>query len=123
MTVPTTDLAPDADADRDGLVNLLEFALGSKPGDGGSRGKVRLRRAVSGTFFIQYLRRSAESSISYTPERLANGGAGPWVALAGTTSAPTVAPEPAPPGFEWVEQPLPSGASGFARLKVELVRP
>ncbi len=122
-TVPSTDLAPDADADRDGLVNLLEFAIGSKPGDGGSRGKMRLRRAASGTFFIQYLRRSAGSSVSYTPERLANEGAGPWVALVGSPSVPAVAPEPAPPAFEWVEQPLPSGASGFARLKVELVPP
>jgi hypothetical protein len=120
---PEVDLLPEADADRDGVVNLMEYAAGSDPGDGGSRGQVRLRRSAGGTYFFQYLRRTGDPSLAYTAERLGDEGAGPWIALEGTPTAPAEAPVPAPAAFEWVEQPLPSGTSGFARLRVELVAP
>jgi hypothetical protein len=120
---PESERLPGADADRDGVVNLIEYATGSDPGDGGSRFAIRLRRSPEGTHFVQYLRRTGDPSLAYTAERLLNNGAGPWIALEGSPAAPAEAPTPAPVAFEWVEQPLPAGASGFARLRVELVEP
>lgn len=117
------DRLPGADADRDGVVNLVEYATGSDPGDGGSRFAIHLRRSPGGVHFVQYLRRTGDGALLYTAERLSNDGAGPWIALEGTPVAPVEAPSPAPASFEWVEQALPAGASGFARLRVELAEP
>jgi hypothetical protein len=120
---PEAELLPEADADRDGVANLMEYATGSDPGDGGSRFAIRLRRSPEGTHFVQYLRRTGDASLVYTAERLLNVGAGPWIALEGSPTAPAEAPTPAPVDFEWAEQTLPEGTSGYARLRVELVGP
>ena len=121
--IPLADRLPGADADRDGVVNLIEYATGTDPGDGGSRFAIRLRRSPEGTHFVQYLRRTGDASLVYAAERLLNEGDGPWIALEGTPEAPVEAPSPAPASFEWVEQPMPAGTSGFARLRVEMAAP
>lgn len=115
------DLAVDADADRDGVVNLIEYATGSKPGDGSSMNRLLLRRAPDGVMYLQYLRRTDDPLLGYTAESITNGGSGPWLELTGAPLVPAVLPSTPPPSFEWVELPLPAGDSLMARLRVEII--
>ena len=118
---PEIDLAPEGDADRDGVVNLIEYATGSKPGDGSSLHRLFLRRAPDDVIYLQYLRRTDDPSLAYTVESKANGGSGPWVVLGDVPLAPAVLPSPPPSSLEWVELPLPAVDSLMARLRVEIL--
>ncbi|WP_193214436.1 hypothetical protein [Luteolibacter marinus] len=111
------DRAPEADADRDGIANLMEYATGSLPGVGESRTDLRLLPSGSGTYVLQYLRRTDDPSLVYSAEEAETGSVFTWVPLAG--SPVTLDSLPAPEFYEWVEQPLSPGTTGFARLKVE----
>lgn len=113
-----SDMLADADPDRDGRTNLLEYAMGTPPGDGAFRESLTLRQAGDGTIFVRYLRRNDDPAVVCRAEFQANlGGEENWTALQSPVLSPSQMPYPAPAGCEWVEQALPAGQRGFARLK------
>ncbi|MCW1925672.1 Ig-like domain-containing protein [Luteolibacter arcticus] len=48
--------APGEDADADGVANVIEYFMGTLPGDGGSRGTLEVQAPGSGTIKIRYPR-------------------------------------------------------------------
>jgi len=115
------DRLPDADPDKDGQVNLLEYATGSLPGDGVQVECLTLQRAAGGGNEVIYLRRSDDEGILCRIDYRPTLGAGNWSELESVITAPAEVPFPAPDGCEWVRQALPAGDRGFVRLRVEMV--
>ena len=117
----------EADPDGDGAVNLLEFAMGSDPGSGGSRPTVHGEVVVAGESYpaIRFLRRSGgtENGASYEVNGLvytveSSSDLETWDDAVARVS-PTVASPSAPLGFQWVtyRRTLPlSTEPGFLRV-------
>jgi hypothetical protein len=116
---PASDLLPGADPDSDQLSNLLEFALGSDPSDGGSRAQISVRLEETGVF-MEYLRRSNDPTLEYTPEYLPVSVSTVWMPLADTPLSATIPTNPPPTGYEWKKQEIPSAtATGLGRMRIE----
>ncbi len=110
------DLLPAADADRDGLPNLLEYALGSAANDGSSRAALELLK-VEDSFVVQYLRRTDDAALAISCETTEDPAAPQWNTL-GTPLSVAADQVGVPAGYERVRQALPAaGACLFARLR------
>jgi hypothetical protein len=120
---PPGDLLAEADPDQDGLENLLEYAMGTNPGDGSPREAVTARRAANGTVFVRYVRRVNDPGLVCRAEYHTNLAAEGWAELESPAQSPGEIPFPAPEGCEWVEQALPAGNRGFARVKAVVTEP
>ncbi|MDZ8118619.1 PKD domain-containing protein [Pontiella agarivorans] len=72
---------PMDDADFDGELNLVEYALGSAPGDAESRPSVR-SDVNTGYFQVNYLRTGKRDDIAYTVEHASNLISNDWNAAA-----------------------------------------
>ncbi len=121
----TSNIAKDADPDRDGITNLLEYAFGGSPttpsplATGGHKQLPQCSK--SGNYFIlKYPRRTDEAARLLTSTvQYASSPAGPWV---GTMPAGTVvgsAPfSPVSTGFEQVTVTIPTSSGKlFVRVK------
>jgi CotH kinase protein/Chitobiase/beta-hexosaminidase C-terminal domain/Lamin Tail Domain len=78
---------PNADADLDGLWNLLEYAMGLNPLSSDSDGKVAGKLAndgASGPYLMITFRRSLSTTVTTFTVEGANSPAGPWVPNSGT---------------------------------------
>jgi hypothetical protein len=112
-----------ADPDSDQISNLLEYAFGSDPSDSGSLGGISLRRDEGG-FFLEYLRCSNDPSLGYTPEYLPAGVSEVWLPLVDTPLPIALPAYPAPTGYVWAKQEIPSAtAAGLARMRIERAAP
>jgi autotransporter-associated beta strand protein len=109
-----------ADPDRDGIVNLLEYALAldpkAAPATTGTPGHTALP-AVARTgsrLTLTYRRSTAATDLAYTIEQSANPGRNPW-----TTASPTTRILSESGGVQVVEAALDAtGERMFLRLKV-----
>jgi hypothetical protein len=117
------DLLADADPDHDGVQNLLEYAMGTNPSVASSREVLTARRAAGGTIFVRYIRRTNDPGVACRAEYHVNLSAEHWTELESPVQAPAEIPFAAPEGCEWVEQALPAGNRGFARLKAVVTEP
>ncbi len=117
---PPSDLEAEADPDRDGWSNFLEYALGSAPAAPGSLARIEIDLR-EGSAFVRYLRRSDDPGLSYEPEcagTLIDPEA--WSPVTAAEQAVAAPPAPAPTGYQWCERQLPHGGTRlFVRLKVE----
>jgi hypothetical protein len=115
------DRLPDADPDRDGRVNLLEYATGTLPADATQVECLKLQRGPGDGTQAIFLRRAGDEGILCRIDYRQDLGEGDWSELTSAITTPAEVPFPAPEGCEWVRQALPAGDSGFVRLRVELV--
>jgi hypothetical protein len=111
------DRAAEADADGDGLANLLEYALGSSAGDGSSRVRVEIREQ-GGEYFVLSLRRLQDPALEFVCEVQADLSSSNWPELDSPLAQAFNPPSIAPEGYQWMEQKLPSGSRSFVRVKV-----
>jgi hypothetical protein len=115
------DLHPTADADHDGCSNLVEYALGSQPGDASSRAGTRIV-GDDGVIRIQFLCRFDDPNLDLDVETSPDMAADSWVISTSPAIDVTSPPFPAPPGFRWKEVETPaSEESGFIRLRASLI--
>ena len=115
------DHLPDADHDRDGRANLIEYATGTLPSDAALVECLKLQHEAGGETQVLFLRRADDEGILSKIDYREVLGAGDWSELASAITTPTEVPFPAPEGCEWVRQTLPAANRGFVRLRVELV--
>jgi len=106
-----------ADADGDGLSNLLEYGLGSLAGDGSSRPRIEIQE-LNGEYHVLSLRRTNDPAISFACEVQADLSAIVWPVLDTPLLEAANPPAAAPEGYQWMQQRLPSGSRAFVRLKV-----
>lgn len=111
------DRTAEADADGDGTANLLEYALGSLPGDAASRPRIEIRES-NDEYFVLTLRRTSDPSITIACETEADLSAAVWPLLETPLEDVIDPPAPAPEGHRWVQQKLPPGSRAFVRVKV-----
>jgi hypothetical protein len=84
-TANSGDAADDFDFDKDGLVNLLEFAFGLNPTQN-SAGQVPQGQMSSGNFTITFTQPAGVSGITYGAETSATLLAGSWTPVTDTGS-------------------------------------
>lgn len=119
----------DGDPDRDGRVNLLEYALGTNP-NSGRDGQSNLVHGFSLTaqdryLTLRFVRRTALSDpdLTYEVQMTSDLAGANWLA-AGAEIEETAPREPLPGGLEWVTlrvtQPLLPNQPKFLRLRVTL---
>jgi len=120
---PAADYLPDADPDQDGLGNLLEYALGSQPSSSASISRLHLHRRQNGSHQVRYLRRSDDPAPFYQPEHSPSLDDSDWLPLDSSTEQLAEGPHPAPAGYQWVGQDLPTGDKRFVRMRVSQVPP
>lgn len=115
-------LLPNADADGDGAANLLEYGLGTLPGDAASHPVVE-STPENGILRIRFLSRIDDPNLALFLQTSGNLLEGSWVAATTTPEAVPSPSYPAPAGFEWLQQDLPmSGDRLFTRLRATLDR-
>lgn len=108
------DLLAEADPDQDGASNLVEYAFGSGAADGASITKLEIHRSGE-QFFVRYLRRVGDSGLRIRCETESQLDVETWPTL---DTPVTVLEDPAPAGYERVQQPLPATEGLiFARLR------
>ena len=118
--VTPDQLFPGADADHDGVSNLVEYALGSLAGDPGSRANTGLVDDGA-AIRLRFLGRNDDDDLSITSETATWLDAGAWNGFAGPLIEMASPPSPAPAGYSWYEIVIPkSGARLFARVRVTL---
>jgi hypothetical protein len=115
---PAGDYLPDADPDRDGLGNLLEYALGSQASSSASISRLHLHRRPDGGHQVRYLRRNDDQAPLYQPEQSPTLDGNSWLPLESATEELATGPHPAPAGYQWVGQALPAGDRRFVRMRV-----
>jgi hypothetical protein len=115
------DRQPDADPDRDGRANLLEYGTGTLPDDAAQVECLKLQRDAGGETQVFFLRRTSDDGILCRIDYRQTLGVGDWSELTSAITVPAEVPFPAPEGCEWFRQALPAGERGFVRLRVELV--
>ncbi|MCW1922222.1 hypothetical protein OKA05_06635 [Luteolibacter arcticus] len=106
-----------ADADGDGLTNLLEYGLGSLAGDSSSRPRIEIQE-TSGEYHVLSLRRMDDPALVFACEVQADLSEIVWPLLETPLLEAANPPVPAPDGHQWMQQRLPSGSRAFVRLKV-----
>lgn len=109
------DLLLTADADGDGLSNLIEYAIGSDPGSGVSSGGCE----VGEDRMFRYLRRTDDPALFYQAEVSSDPEGVIWEDLTSEVVPLAPAPSTPPASCEWVGQELPVGNRVFARLRIE----
>ena len=115
---PPEQLLPGADADGDGIANLVEYALGSAADDAGSRSGPEINRN-SNSLRIQFLCRQDDPLLSVIVQTSSSLEAGDWETAVGSPVEIASPPSPAPTGFVWMEQDVPSGdGTLFVRIRV-----
>jgi hypothetical protein len=87
-TANTGDAANDFDFDHDGLVNLIEYAFGLNPKDGGSV-TLPQPQLVGGNFGTTFTQPAGVSGITYQAERSPNLAAGSWTPVPDTGTGTT----------------------------------
>lgn len=121
------DALPDADPDHDGIVNAIEFVLGSEPNpanDGSSSAHLLPEfNVVSGTHVTFTFRRLAEAAYANPVVRYGNDLSG-WATAVHGSGGVTIATtlNHYGPGIDRVMVTLPRGGSGklFARLQATI---
>ncbi|NIP95799.1 MAG: hypothetical protein GWO24_21135 [Akkermansiaceae bacterium] len=120
---PAEVTVPTADPDRDGLANLLELALGTRPTRPDGRGAIRPRTVqADGRDFpaLVFDRPVDRSFLNYTVE--VSGDLQTWTSGSTVTSEPTVTASDVP-GFETVtiqtRETLSESGPVFLRLRVD----
>ena len=115
---PPDQLLPGEDADKDGIANLVEYALGSAADDAGSRSGPEIKRN-SNSVKVQFLRRQDDPSLSVIVQTSSSLEVGDWETVVGSPVEIASPPSLAPTGFVWMEQDIPSGdGTLFVRLRV-----
>lgn len=113
-------LLQGADADQDGIPNLVEYALGSHAGQSGSRATTALV-GDNGAFRIRFLCRNDDPALRVTVETCADLDDESWVPLPQPPSVMPVPPSPAPEGYDWLEAGIPGeGTRRFVRVRVSM---
>jgi hypothetical protein len=120
---PASDYLPEADPDHDGLGSLLEYALGSRPGDSGSIHQLHLELQPDGSHQVRYLRRGDDDALLYHPEHGTTLDGTGWLPLESAIVPLATGPHPAPTNYHWVGQALPAGSTRFVRLRVTRPEP
>jgi hypothetical protein len=114
-------LLPNADADGDGAANLLEYGLGTLPGDAASHPVMESFRE-NGMLRIRFLSRSDDPDLALSLQTSGNLLEDSWIPATTTPVAVPSPPYPAPAGFAWLQQDLPMSEDRlFARLRATLV--
>ncbi len=85
---PAANRDATADPDRDGLSNLMEYALGLPPAVAGG-GPVRIS-LLNGRLVAEVSRTGARPDVEYFFEVASNAGSGPWTRLAPSLETPTL---------------------------------
>lgn len=118
--IPPDQLLPGADADHDGVSNLMEYALGTSAGDPGSRANAGLVDDGN-DIRLRFLGRNDDGDLSITAETTKMLDADTWTEFAGPLIEMDLPPSPSPAGYSWYEIVIPkSGSRLFARVRVVL---
>lgn len=116
----TEQLLPGADADLDGIPNLVEYALGSLAGDASSRAATDFARG-NGMIRLRFLVRNDDANLVFVVETSNQLTSGDWTVSPQPLLAMPSPPSPAPTGYEWHEIEIPvSDTRHFARVRVTL---
>jgi hypothetical protein len=118
--IPPDQLLPGADADHDGVSNLVEYALGSLAVDPGSRANAGLVDDGD-AIRLRFLGRNDDGDLSIAAETATLLDASAWSGFAGPLVEMVSPPSPAPAGYSWYEIVIPkSGSRLFARVRIVL---
>jgi hypothetical protein len=111
VTTPEGERAETADADSDGIINLLEYALGSSPRRADSMPQVTASRTPDGRLAITFLRQ-ALPEITYAVEYSPDMETDSWQSLWTSSAAQNV------DGSVTVDGPVQEGSHAFLRVRV-----
>lgn len=117
----SAELLPEADADHDGVPNLVEYALGSLACDPASHANVD-PVVENGIFRLRFLGRNDDPDLKIQVESTSDPGSSSWMISTEPIVEMLPSPSPAPSGHVWLQVDLPaSGNRKFARVRVSLI--
>ncbi len=113
MELPEADRLPGADPNRDGVVNLLAYALGMNPLLPADPARMPRLTGSPPDMRLEFVRRISSPDLVYQLQTSASAGAGSWSPVS-LTGVPVV-PHPTDPAFEIVTLPVPIPSEGGDR--------
>ena len=118
--LPHEMLLPNADADHDGIPNLVEYALGSQADDPSSQAITHPTHG-SGVLRLKFLGRNDDPNLEIHVETNADLTTPAWIVSPQPVVEVSPPPAPAPIGYVWLQVDLPvTGNRSFARVRASL---